>query len=397
MTLRILMLAPTPFFGDRGCHVRIYEEIRALQRLGHTVWVCTYPVGKDPDGITTWRSWRVPWYRRQELGPSLHKLYLDPMLLLRAVGVVRRFRPHLLHAHLHEGAFLGAFLSRLFRLPLVAGLQGSLTGELEAHGFFRRFPGWAAPFRKLERWIVHQPDLLLASSTAFAATLREAFGVPEQRIVRLLDAVDTERFCPGHPVEDLVARYGLHGKKVVGFLGVLTPYQGVDLLLEAVPRVVSRCPEAHFLIMGYPNVERYRQRAAALGILRHTTFTGRLPYAEAPRHLCLLRVAVSPKLSETEANGKLLNYMAAALPTVVFDTPVSRELLGDDGVYVPPGDAAALADALASLLADPERARRLGLRLRERACRLYGQEALGTLLESCYGRLLETAETVTAT
>ena len=68
--LRILMVAPTPYFADRGCHVRIYEEARALRSLGHDVRIATYHIGRDMPGIPVVRIPRIPWYNRLEAGPS---------------------------------------------------------------------------------------------------------------------------------------------------------------------------------------------------------------------------------------------------------------------------------------------------------------------------------------
>src|SRR4051812_7270617 len=75
--LRILMVAPTSFFADYGCHVRILEEVRALQARGHRVRVCTYHNGADVAGVNIRRSVDVPWLRRAEVGSSRHKAYLD--------------------------------------------------------------------------------------------------------------------------------------------------------------------------------------------------------------------------------------------------------------------------------------------------------------------------------
>ena len=85
------------------------------------------------------------------------------------------------------------------------------------------------------------------------AALLETQGVPPNRIESLPDGADLAAFRPLSPDPELVHRYGLDGKRVVVFLGVLTEYQGVDALLAAVPEVVRRIPDAHFLIMGYPN------------------------------------------------------------------------------------------------------------------------------------------------
>ena len=92
-TLRILMIAPTPFFAHRGGHVRIYEEARALQAMGHQVEICTYHLGDDRAGLPTHRTPRIPWYTKLTAGPSWHKLYIDVLLLLKTWSVARRFRP----------------------------------------------------------------------------------------------------------------------------------------------------------------------------------------------------------------------------------------------------------------------------------------------------------------
>jgi hypothetical protein len=113
------MIAPTPYFADRGCHVRIYEEARALTRLGHDVRIVTYHLGRDMPGIPTYRTPKVPWYNKLSAGPSWHKPYLDILLYLKTRAVSKTFRPHILHAHLHEGAFLCVFLKKVLKIPQI--------------------------------------------------------------------------------------------------------------------------------------------------------------------------------------------------------------------------------------------------------------------------------------
>jgi glycosyltransferase involved in cell wall biosynthesis len=382
--MRVLMLAPTPFFGDRGCHVRILEEARALRRLGVEVRGATYPVGRDVAELPTSRGPRLPWVRELPVGFSPHKPYLDAMLLATAWRAARAFRPHVLHAHLHEGAALAAALGPLLGIPAVADLQGSLTGELVDHGVLAADGAASVVVRRLERWIVHRPRRVLASSTTLARDLVERWGVPAPRVVTLPDGVDPEVFRPDLPCEDLRRRYGLEGKRVVVFLGVLTAYQGVDDLLAAWPQVTASLPDAHLLLMGYPDADRYRAQAHAAGLAGTVTVTGRIDYAEAPRHLALGDVAVSPKRSATEANGKLLNYMACGLATVAYDGPVAREMLGEAGVLVPREDLAALAAACRMLLEDAPQRKWRGQTLRERAVAEFGWPALGRRLADVY-------------
>lgn len=357
------MIAPTPYFADRGCHVRILEQARALQAMGCEVQICTYPLGKDQPGIATHRTAALPWYRKLSAGPSWHKIYIDVLLLFKSWRVARRIRPDVIHGHLHEGAAIGWVVGRLLGIPVVGDFQGSLSGELEAHAFLKAKSLFYRLVALSEGWIDRLPDVAIASCDDVAQELRTRFRAP--RVVLALDGVDTQTFRPGLDTRDLASLVP-DGRRVVVYLGLLTHYQGVDHLLEAVPRVLARVPEAFFLIMGYQNEEHYRQKARELGVAEHVAFPGRIDYAQAARYLSLGEVAVGPKISTTESNGKLYNYMGCALPTVAFDTPPSREILGDLGVYAPRGDVAALADRIADLLEQPERAQRLGQALRQR-------------------------------
>jgi glycosyltransferase involved in cell wall biosynthesis len=172
--------------------------------------------------------------------------------------------------------------------------------------------------------------------------------------------------------------------QVVIYMGVLTEYQGIDLLLEAIPLVVREAPDVKFLIVGYPNEDHYRQKAKALGVESWVHFTGKIPHEELPRYLSLADVAVSPKISTTEANLKLFSYIAMGLPTVVFDNPVNREILGNLGIYATAGDVTSLAKAMVGILQDGSRARELGAQGRAKATADYSWLAVGKRLKHIY-------------
>jgi len=187
----------------------------------------------------------------------------------------------------------------------------------------------------------------------------------------------------------LRARLGVPaGHKVVVYLGLLQEYQGISHLLLAARELAQRHLDVHFLIMGYPGLEKYRNMADKLGISNRVSFPGRIPYEDATIHLALGDVAVSPKMSETEGNGKLLNYMAMGLPTVTYDTPVSREILGDLGIYARTGDPHSLAGELEAVLYNDGAAQALGEQLRARAVAAFSWVRGGKLIEEIYRRLL---------
>jgi glycosyltransferase involved in cell wall biosynthesis len=172
--------------------------------------------------------------------------------------------------------------------------------------------------------------------------------------------------------------------QIVIYMGVLTEYQGIDLLLEAIPLVVRETPNVRFLIVGYPNEDYYRQKAKALAVESWVHFTGKVPHEELPRYLSLADIAVSPKISTTEANLKLFSYLAMGLPTVVFDNPVNREILGNLGIYATAGDVKSLAQAMVGILQDRSRARQLGVQGRAKATSDYSWLAVGKRLTHIY-------------
>lgn len=376
MPYKVLMVAPTSFFYDYGCHIRILSEVNHLHYLGNRVVVCTYHNGEDLPGVEIRRTPDVPWIQRPIVGSNRHKYYLDVMLGLLTLGVALGDRPDVIHAHLHEGALIGSIVGRLLHVPVLFDLQGSMTSEMMDHGFLASPAGRAYRFfRRLEERIIRLPQAIVTSSRNAARVLREEFSFPPERLFTVPDGVDTEHLhplddLPGWPEKRARLRAGLgipSEARVVVYLGLLAPYQGTHVLLEAARLLLQEMPDLYFLVMGFPGVDRYANLARSLGILERTLFPGRISYIERHRYLALGDVAVAPKMSATEGSGKICDYMAMGLPVVAFDTPVNREMLGELGIYAEYGSAASLAQRLGEVLRDEEGARALGQKLRQQA------------------------------
>ncbi len=392
---RIMMIAPTSFFLDYGCHVRILEEAQAVQAQGFAVRIVTYYLGRDWPGLEIVRSASTPWRSEYEVGSSRHKIAFDALLSWRALMEALRWRPHLIHGHLHEGALIGRVLATLLRVPLVFDFQGSLTGEMLDHGFIQ--PDSVAHYwwRRLEQRIVEMADLIVTSTVHSAELVTRTFG-RETGVYPLPDSVNLAYFCSDCLLpEERAHRRAELGippeRQVAVYLGLLADYQGIPQLLEAAARLRAREYPVTFLVMGFPNLDKYREQARRLGLsAADVIFTGKIPYEKAPHYLALGDFAIAPKLSATEGSGKILNYMAMGLPVVAYDTQVSREYLGGLGVYATPvGDVSALAQSIAFLLRNPEVCRTLGEQLRERAGRHFSWERTGKRLTQLYNRMWE--------
>ncbi|MBX3010548.1 MAG: glycosyltransferase family 4 protein [Caldilineaceae bacterium] len=384
------MIAPTSFFADYGCHVRIYEEARILQALGHQVTIVTYRNGSDVPGLDIRRTLPIPWRRHYEVGSSRHKIAFDLLLGLKTLQLVLWRRYDVLHAHLHEGALIALIVARLFRIPVVFDFQGSLTEEMIDHKFLRRDSRFYHLMRRLENWINHSAPVIFPSSSEGRRILLEKFACHPDQVRTLSDRVDTDSFRPAYQytpaaLQQQRARFGIPSQaKVIVYLGLLAEYQGTGLLLEAMQRILKQRSDVYLLLMGFPGVDIYQQKATELGIQDRVIFTGRVSYREAaPLYLALGDVAVAPKLSLSESAGKLLNYMAVGLPTVAFETSVAREYLGYHGLLAERGNVQSLAEKVLAALEKPE----LGTALRQRAIQHFSWRAAADIILAAYDEL----------
>lgn len=393
MPYNILMIAPTSFFGDYGCHVRILEEARILKHRGHRITLVTYFKGRNLPELDIIRTRPTPWHADYEVGSSRHKIVFDALLSWTALKTARRLKPDIIHAHLHEGALIGRAVSAVTGAPLVFDYQGSLTAEMLDHGFVRAGGKREWAWRTLENSIDRLPRAIITSSRHSARQLKTKLPAQADRVVALPDCVDVTEFRPRRSADQdevnaLKAELGIPlDRTVVLYLGLLAHYQGTRHIIEAAQYVIAARPDAHFLVMGYPSFEEYRVRAAELGLSGHFTFTGRIPYEHAPRYLRVGDIALAPKLSATEGAGKILNYMATGLPTVAFDTPVAREFMAQLGIYAERGEVGSLADRIVELLAAPDRRQTLGAGLRARATNRFGWDQAAQTIESVYAAI----------
>jgi glycosyltransferase involved in cell wall biosynthesis len=382
------MVAPTPFFADRGCHVRILGEVRALQAAGCEVTLCTYHHGRDIDGVRTVRIPNVPGYRKLTAGPSNAKYLADPLLLLRSLTAALGERPDVIHGHLHEGALIGRILRKLLAVPLVFDYQGSLTDELSSHGYLDPSGARARVFGELETWIDTGADAVAASTTRASATLRDRY--PSTRVRTVLDGVDTDEFrpLPADQRAGIRERFGVApDAQLAIYVGVLADYQGIDLVLDHIAAVLREHPRLQVLFAGYPETE-YRRQADELGLAGRVLFPGRVPFDETRALTAAADVGITAKLSATEGNLKIYNYLACGLPVVAFDNVVNREILGDLGVYAPQGDGASFVRRIGEILDDPDRLADLGRRGRAHAVdQLSWHRAASDLIE-LYGTVL---------
>ena len=356
-----------------------------LKRLGAEVKVAAYSAGRDLPELSAARAKGLFPYRKLEAGPSLRKPFADLALLGKVRKEIKEYKPAVVHCHLHEGAFIGLLSSP--GVPVVLDYQGSLSGELYEHQAFFRMPLVSHFMEAMESGINRKVDGILLNSESLT---REIDAGLQGKCRLSGDGVDVDRFRPRPAEPGLKAEAGLEqGVPVIVYLGLLNRYQGVDLLLDAAAMLKNRGAKFQMLVMGYP-LGGYPARARDAGLEELVKFAGRTDYFQAHRWLALGDIAVAPKISRSESNGKVLNYLAMGLPVVCFDRPMDRELAGDCAIYAKHvdgderGNAQSLADALAGLLQDSRRRKELSEQGRRRAEELFSWEIVAKRILKAY-------------
>ncbi|MCK5707003.1 MAG: glycosyltransferase family 4 protein [Candidatus Aureabacteria bacterium] len=392
--MKILHIAPTPFFADRGCHMRILGEMKALIKRGHEITLCTYHNGRDIEGIKTLRNIRIPWYNKLEAGPSWHKIYIDLLLLLKSILVFLKEKPDLIHGHLHEGALIAGIIKFLFfwkKTPVVFDVQGSMTFELDSYAYYTGLKKLIRPiFFIAEKTINILPDFFVCSSVSNRDLMVNKFNIPQHKCEAIIDGVHTGFFQNVKDANKIKKNFNLdNSSKIVIFTGALLKSKGIDVLFNAIPHIIKKVPDAIFFIVGYPTKE-WKDYAIKENLQKHVRFSGKVDYFDLPSYLNITRIAVDPKIDAAgESSGKIINYMGAGQCVVCFDSKNNRKFLNEGGIYAENGNIKDLAENIIYALNNPKAVKEKGIINKKRVEELFSWNAGGEKIENIYKKLLK--------
>ena len=335
--MKILTIAATPFFSDRGCHMRIYGGAKYLEKLGAKVKICTYFSGSRVGGLDVEKIGKVGWYKRTAPGFSWGKFWLDIKLIFLCRRVIREFRPDVIHGHMYEGLGVGYAAKRLAlrRIPIVVDLQADLDEE------FRNYNRENYVARRIFVWLskifINRCDWLVVSSENVKPHMEKLYR-HKDRISIIRDGIDLDFFknvpklteVEEKKIEEIKRWQG--DKKLLVYVGGLSDNKGVGDLLEAFRTLNSGWK---LLIGGFGSDEdKYRKYVMKNNLEDLVCFAGKVNYFSLPAYLALADAAVDPKNGGTESSGKLVNLMAAGLPIICFDNDFNRGRLGEKGYYL---------------------------------------------------------------
>ncbi len=360
--MKILMVAPQPFFEPRGTPFSVLGRLRALSALGHDVDLVTYHIGQDVP-IPRVAVYRIPsifFVRKISIGPSLTKLFLDGVLFVKTIRMLLRSRYDLFHSH-EEASFFGFVLAKLFGIRHLYDMHSSLPQQL-GNFQYSKFAPLIRLFQWFEEAVIHSSHAVITICPALKEQVERINPTVPHVMIENVSTEGDPNDVPPAAKREFKAQYALEGRKVVLYSGTFESYQGLDLLFASA-EIVSRIhPDVVFLIMGgrEEQLDACKAQVEQLGLQAHVRFTGMQPPSEVLKATSVCDVLVSPRISGTNTPLKIYSYVQSGKPIVATDLFTHTQVLNSEVAVLVAPEAEAFAKGICRVLEDHRFAETLG-------------------------------------
>jgi len=356
--MRILVLAPHPFYIDRGTPIDVDILVRALCELGHEVHLATLHAGEDRSypGLTIHRIEAPKGVGMPSPGFSGAKLKCDAKLFGLAKKLVEEIKPDVIHAG-EEAVFMARWFKMTKRVPYVYDMDSSIAQQMvEQMGFLRPF-GWF--FDAFEGIGVKGAVACAPVCHALADVARRQGA---RRLVTLHDIsqLDVEAL---RPTGWLRKERGISDSStMLVYCGNLQTYQGVDLLIEGLSEALKGDADVDAVIAGgeESQIEAYRAKADRLGIGDRVHLIGRWPAAKLGELLIEADILTAPRTKGINTPQKVFPYLHTGRAVLVTDLPTHSQILTQDVCRLAPADPVGFGRAITELAGDESLRNRLG-------------------------------------
>jgi glycosyltransferase involved in cell wall biosynthesis len=364
--MRILMIAPQPFFQARGTPISVYQRLQGLSSLGYKVDLLTYPIGEDVNipGVNIIRTPPIPFIKDVKIGPSWPKLLLDMLLFIKAVTLLLKNRYDFIHSH-EEAAFFSVILAAAFHIPHLYDMHSILSRQLVNFNFGNYWP-IINLFKLVERWMIRRCDGVITIGNDLTTYVQEINPALRQATIENLP-VNINGTGIQHKVDDLKMKLGLSNRLPIVYTGTFEVYQGLDLLFESVKIVKEHTPIASFILVGGKphQVEYWRNETRKENLEDWILFTGIVPLEEIPTYLEMAEILVSPRTEGLSIPLKIYTYLQSGKPTVATKLFAHTQVLTDDTAILVEPQKEAFAEGILKLIQDPTLRQHLGLQAKK--------------------------------
>jgi len=352
--MRVLFIAPQPFYEDRGTPIAIQEVLGVLSEQGFSIDVATYPFGAEVKipGVSLFRTSNPLRYTYVSVGFSFRKIILDFCLIITVLRLAYRNDYDCIHA-VEESAAIALLCKALFGMPVIYDMHSNFSDQVpRKQGLHISI--WKRLASRFESWLVKRSDCIVGSR-----------GL--EKFVRSIEpgkavwgcSFDGGSHRPRN--EELERNLRITDTPIVGYIGTFATYQGLEMLIEAAALVCREIPITKFILVGGTDSELLRLNRI---VIRHeladaVILVARQPRKEVANYLALADALVLPRPKGCNAPLKVYEYLKSGKPIVATDIPAHRAVLTEETAILVSPDPEALAKGILNSLQDREHAKKL--------------------------------------
>lgn len=360
--MKILLLAPHPFFQERGTPIDVLLVLRVLSERANTeVDLLVYNEGENVDlpSLKIYRTPDLKITRNIRPGFSFKKLICDFFMFFKTWSLVRKNRYEIIHAG-EEAVFFAMFFKLIYKIPYVYDLDSSIAQQMiENNPILRPF---AAIFNWMEGKAIQGAVANLPVCNALADLCERNNS---KKTVTIHDISQLKN--PGASKNGTLKREIGNGKNIMLYIGNLEPYQGIDLLLESFQIASQQTTDVDLVIIGGmdEDIQNYKEKSRDLGIENRTHFLGPKPFDKLDEYLAEADILACPRIRGVNTPMKIFPYLHSGKPVLATDLYTHNQLLTKNEAYLAPANPQGFAEGMVALSRDEGLRKRIGKNGRE--------------------------------
>ena len=328
--MNILLLAPHPFYQDRGSPIAVDLLLRAFSERGDHVDIVTYHEGQPVSypNVRIFRIPKLPFVRNIVPGFSVKKIVCDFFMFFKILQLLRKNRYQVIHS-VEEAVFMAILLRWTTGIPYVYDMDSSIPEQL-----IDQIPILA----RIKRWLIFFERMAIRKSEMVVPVCDSLAKIAEQhhakRVVILPDISLLDDTAHENPIQ-LKEKFGIQGF-VFMYIGNLEPYQGIDLLIESFAMAYQSNPAADLVIIGGSavHIENYQDKCVRLHLEGCVHFLGPKPISDLGRYLSAADVIVSPRIKGINTPMKIYSYLDSGKALLATDLATHTQVLDSQVAFL---------------------------------------------------------------
>ena len=390
-SLSILLVAPQPFFQERGTPIAVRLLAETLAAEGYEVHLLVYHEGEDLEmpGVQLHRSAHLSFIKDIRPGMSVKKIICDVFMLFKMISLGRKYSFNLVHA-VEESVFLAQFLKLFTRKPYLYDMDSCMSEQIIDK--YPRLKWLGSMLESFEKRAVRSSMGVIAVCRALEDTARSY--APDKPILRLEDISMVDEDTEGD--ESLRAKYDVNGVMML-YVGNLESYQGIDLLLDGFAQALTAPQnnvDANLLIIGgnADDIKKCTLYARQLGIENNVVFCGPRPMNLLGYYLNQADILVSPRTQGNNTPMKIYSYLGSGKAVLATRLPTHTQALNDEVACLVAPDAESMGAGISTLCRDETYRMQLGEAGKVLAEKEYSMKAFREKLSDFYKKITPTEQ-----